>query len=867
MDIRKIKAEIDRLPESERAQAMDILLRLGEEKSKEESRERFLPFVQRLWPEFVYGNHHKIMADAFERVAEGKLKRLIINMPPRHTKSQFASLYFPAWYLGRYPDRKVIQASHTAELSVDFGRQTRNLINSDEYQEVFSGLSIAADSKAAGRWNTNKKGSYFAVGVGGVMTGKGADILMVDDPHTEQDAVSAITNPEVFDRVYDWYTSGPRQRLQPGGAIIIVMCVEGNQRILMGDGQWRPIKEIGKGDEVIGYQDGIPVPKKVLDHKSCGDDDLVEVTSRSVSVRVNRRHPFLVVKGGLKKSAKTGEDCRRAKDWSLEWVQAGDLCPGDTIVTSKSMRSGVGHRPMRPDGRLQMTQEDYWTLGYMWGDGWLVNAGDRGVTGFCVATSDKPDLDNRVIDGLVGMFGSSPVYTDFGYARFDNTSGGRWLKEFGFTSGAHVKRIPEKVFRLRVCDKRAFLRGFFAADGWERTPGSWQIGLCNRELVDDLRLLARTCGVRCSKINEYTHTSKPPNSPAAKEFTNYTCRFADKSAKVELRRRYFCQGDLGRYFRLEDVDNIRPCGRGEVFDITVEGAESFIAEGAVVHNTRWGKRDLTGRLIDKQIKEEGGDEWEVIELPAILPSGASLWPEYWPVEELLKTKESLSISQWMAQYQQQPTSEEGALIKRDWWQTWEHKKPPEVEIIIQSWDTAFLKTQRSDYSACTTWGVFYKEDETGKKQPNLILLDAYKEKLEFPELKHIAKQKYAEWEPDQLVVEKKASGGPLIFELQRMGIPVTEFSPARGSMRAPNDKVARVNGITDLFSSGFVWAPRTRWADEVIEECATFPNGDHDDFVDSTVYALMRYRQGGWIRTELDEDDDEIDYREPVEYY
>ena len=496
-----LKNKLQKLPPDQKQEILALLSELEEVRDKEESRTDFLTFVNRMWPAFISGRHHKVMAEAFERVANGELKRLIINMPPRHTKSEFASYLFPAWYLGQYPEKKVIQTAHTAELAVGFGRKVRNLINQEDYQEVFPGIELSSDSKAAGRWNTNKKGDYFAIGVGGAVTGKGADVLIIDDPHSEQDAAVGAYNPEVYDKVYEWYTSGPRQRLQPGGAIIVVM-------------------------------------------------------------------------------------------------------------------------------------------------------------------------------------------------------------------------------------------------------------------------------------------------------------------------------------------------------------------------TRWSTRDLTGQIIKSATQREGADEWEVIELPAVMPSGDPLWPEFWPIDQLDSLKAELPVSKWSAQYQQDPTSEEGALIKREWWQEWEYDNPPSCDAIIQSWDTAFLKTQRADYSACTTWGVFHHPNENGESIPNLILLDAYKEKLEFPDLKRAAYEKYWEYEPDQMIVEAKAAGSPLIFELRAMGIPVTEFTPSRGQ-----DKIARVNAVSDLFASGIVWCPATRWAEEVVEECAAFPAGDNDDLVDSTTQALLRFRQGGWIRSSMDEWDDEPIYRRPVDYY
>ena len=192
-------------------------------KEKELAQTKFIKFVEKVWPTFISGAHHKRMADAFERVARGECKRLIINMPPRHTKSEFASYLLPAWFLGKFPHKKVIQTSHTAELAVGFGRKVRNLVDSEVYHSIFPGLELQSDSKAAGRWNTSKGGDYFAIGVGGAVTGKGADILIIDDPHSEQEAAMASSNPEVYDKVYEWYTSGPRQRLQPGGSIVIVM--------------------------------------------------------------------------------------------------------------------------------------------------------------------------------------------------------------------------------------------------------------------------------------------------------------------------------------------------------------------------------------------------------------------------------------------------------------------------------------------------------------------------------------------------------------------------------------------------------------------------------------------------------------------
>ena len=277
--------------------------------------------------------------------------------------------------------------------------------------------------------------------------------------------------------------------------------------------------------------------------------------------------------------------------------------------------------------------------------------------------------------------------------------------------------------------------------------------------------------------------------------------------------------------------------------------------------TRWSKRDLTGQVL-KAAAQRSGEEWEVIEFPAILPSGKAMWPEFWDLKELEALRAELPSSKWQAQYMQSPTSDISAIIKREWWQIWDSDTPPAVEFIIQSWDTAFLKTERADYSACTTWGVFYRDDDKGVNRPNIILLNAFKKRMEFPELKQRAFEEFKEWEVDSLIVEAKAAGSPLIFELRAMGIPVQEFTPTKG-----NDKIARLNAVSDLFASGHVWVPNTHWAEELIEEVASFPSGEHDDLVDSMSQALLRYRRGGFIQLASDEEDEPKSFRRKEPYY
>jgi predicted phage terminase large subunit-like protein len=295
----------------------------------------------------------------------------------------------------------------------------------------------------------------------------------------------------------------------------------------------------------------------------------------------------------------------------------------------------------------------------------------------------------------------------------------------------------------------------------------------------------------------------------------------------------------------------------KVYEWFTSGPRQRLQPGGsiVVVMTRWGKRDLTGQVL-KAAAQRDGDDWEVVEFPAILPSDKPLWPEFWSYEELSALRNELPNSKWQAQYQQNPTSESAAIIKRDWWKIWEEEDPPSCNYTLMAWDTAFEKTSRADYSAMTLWGVFEYPDDNGTYQTNIILLNAFRDRMEFPELKKKAIEHYRDWEPDSVIIEKKASGAPLIYEMRAMGIPVQEFTPVRG-----NDKISRVNAISDLFASGRVWAPPSRWAEEVIDEVASFPSGEHDDYVDTVSLAMMRFRKGGFIKTLLDEEDEPREFR------
>jgi len=495
-EVQQMLDNLDSFSSEEVAEINRIVDELEARQTNQAAYDDLIEFCKRMQPDYIVGKHHRILADMLMAIEAGDKDRICVNIPPRHGKSQLVSIFFPAWFLGRNPNKKVMMVSHTTDLAVDFGRKVRNLISTDAYQAIFSTVQLASDSKSAGRWNTNAGGEYYACGIGSALAGRGAELLLVDDPHSEQDVING--NFSVFEKAYEWFTFGARTRLMPGGRVAIIQ-------------------------------------------------------------------------------------------------------------------------------------------------------------------------------------------------------------------------------------------------------------------------------------------------------------------------------------------------------------------------TRWHMDDLTGRVTRDMAQNERADEYEIVEFPAILEVEDKetddivekpLWPEFFDLEALLRTKASMPTFQWNAQYQQTPTAEEAALVKREWWQIWEQERPPSCEYIIMSLDAAAEKHNRADYTALTTWGVFLYEETDAY---NIILLNSIKQRMEFPELKEMAMEEYAEWEPDAFIVEKKSSGTALYQEMRRMGLPVSEYTPHRGS----GDKLARLNSVSDIVASGLVWVPPTRWAEEVVEEIAGFPFMSHDDLVDSTVMALMRFRQGGFIRLPTDEPEEQ----------
>ena len=757
--------------------------------------EKFIDYVQALWPWFIVEAVHVMIADYFEKLLTGEIDRLMINMPPRTGKSVMTSEALPAWWIGHFPTDKILHTSYALGLVEKFGRKIRNSLADPAYQEMFPGTRLAKDSKASAQWATAVGGEYNAAGLGGGVAGKGWNLGIIDDPTSEQDAFSKTAH----DNAFEWYGAGFYTRRQPDrNAVVVTQCMTGDTPVLMASGIEKPLRHIQPGDEVATYENGALTTTRVAAWRSNGIDAIYTVHTRSGRIlRANERHPFLVEQNGERK-----------------WVRLRDLTPGLGLVLLKGVLDLGGQKPDRENATLARPPSRI-----------TKNTLMRRITRWGIMVSGK-------VNSVLMKRAQNPL-------SFMDTALHTTRNFFGWLGTAVLRIVPS-------IDVTTILNG---ATGLQQNNST--NFFANRNTFAPY-----VNNPHQNTILAHIGTVSYASITTTQRGVYEGCCVTTATSQSDTQRPQLQQMQWRNIsnFTVDRITAIVPDGREEVFDVEIERTENFIANGFVSHNTRWRTDDLTGRLLEEERKDEGADKWTLLKIPAILDEegadmlneyanhpaikvpcryreGDSFAPQRWPLVEINRTINQISRKAQASLYRQSPTEEEGSILLRKWWQVWEGE-PPKVEFVIQSYDTAFEESERNDFSARTTWGVF-KYEKTN--QYCAILLEAMEKRLNFPDLRQNAWESYQQYKPDRVIVEKKASGHSLIQELRKRGVPITA-SQAKGS------KESRMDTASVPLEAGNVYYFDTRWANAVVDHCAVFPNGPNDDLADSVAHALI------WLR-------------------
>ena len=762
------------------------------------------------------------------------------TMIPTHN-SFFISQWLPVWFLSMWPHKRVLLSTYEANFAATWGRRARNIIK-EKGERV--GLFLADDATASNNWATTEGGGMVTAGVGGPITGKGCDLGIIDDPHKNwQEAQS----PTILKSIHEWFDSTFYTRLEPQGTIVILHCLAEGSRVLSAEG-WKNIEDLKSGEILWTFDGEKMIREQMKELVPQGEDDIFQVQTVRKSIESNARHPFLVIK-------KIGQNKR---DWVTEWKQLKDLQVGDYVLTLKSLPSRSGTHYRVPGSRKFMENDFLWLLGMMIGDGWVTefdrkggpNGNTKNSFAVCIAKGINEEVNEKICSIVEKYFGRRPTLTKFGYYRLDSYGAGKMLKyRAGVIGGAKGKRLAPWIFKLRPDGKREFLRGLFEADGCQRKSKatkkskryvpSWSYACANRELVEDVRELALTCGMRPSKIYICRQTTQPPNSKQPIESTIYRTDVTDRHQRYELKTIFNCMKRTTFFqTRPEKITSITNVGRKPVYDVVMDGKhENFIANGFIVHNTRWSENDLIGYLLREKIS----DGWFPIRIPAIgenyngeedplgREEGEALCPQRYNEEALNRIKSNMTAQMWNALFQQRPAPQEGSIFLREKWKY--YRVAPKCTFILQSWDTASKTNWDSAYSVCQTWGI---------SDVGAVLLGQWRDKVEYPQLRRQAEMQYSRFHPNVVLIEDKDSGKALIQALrQETTMPVLGIIP-------DVDKVIRAQAVSPMQESGRAWLPdptdpkhpENSWVVDFVDNCTTFPNSFFKDEIDTMSQAL-----------------------------
>lgn len=675
-------------------------------------------FVEYTKPDWQTAKHHREMFDVMAAFERGEITRLLLEAPPRHSKSETASRRFPAFCLGRTPGIQIVCSTYNQDFANDLGREVRQIIMSPEYHQVF-GEGLRKDSKAADRFHLTNGSQYVAVGTGSSLTGRGMDIGVIDDPVKDREDAES---ERMRNRNWDWFRSTFYTRQMPKARLMVMACLVGDTSVTMADGSYKTLADIEVGDRVktlLGESE-------VTNWRCCGDDSILSITTKCGKVvRGNARHPFLVWENG-------------EMSWvRLEHLKTGDLLVGEPIVEKPAKSKDVKSSRYAVDSAKSIT---------------VHGIGKTGKQDQQQINTEKP---------------SSSIDTA---SRSSSTT--RWSK---------IKAVYARfVTALQNRKTRPT-----TSTGWSSTTV----------------MTPKPC-VACCAMNVTLGSGISQ--------TKNTCQQQLTTCEI---------------VRIER-DGVEP-----VYDIEVTPHEHFLSNHLYSHNTRWHEDDLTGRILEHE-----GDNWHRVTLPAIRDEGTdheeALWPEWYPLDTLKDIRATIGPRDWLSLYQQKPTTEEGTIFQRHWFDKTVYTQLPENLNYYLSGDFA-VTSNAGDWTVLILWGIDSHGNMYGVAGwAGQATADVWIEQLiDMITLKP--------------VMAFIGESGPIRRSVEPMlRNRMDERNTSTRLVWLPHstgNKTADSRSLQAMASLGRVRLPTNAvWAEQLIDELMKFPDGKRDDFADAA-FLMARY--------------------------
>lgn len=810
----------------------------------------FYDFIRLVRPGYEFNWHHLELIEAMQRLADRKMSRLIVQMPPRHGKSEIVSRLFPAWLLARNPDEQIIACSYAADLAEKMSRDCQRIMTSPRYTNIFPEIGIG-ETREVGVVRTNKrfdipghKGYYVSAGVSGAITGEGCTVGIIDDP---------VKNPLSID------TPIPT----PDG--------------------WKKMGELRVGDLVFDEM-GNPVSVTFVSQRWNAKRNRVVFSDHS-HIDAHPDHRWCAF-DRKSHSVYTNGHSEYSTGWH-EWKnKRNSKC---SIVTTSEMAQTLRHKSMRnwtiPTAKpIQVGKKNLLIAPYVLGL-WLGDGG-RGTPAITSHIDDVPFYEGAI--SAVGYYsrvrlvsksaqigspgtrvvaislkngGSTPSHTE--------DSIPKRLRSIGVWMNKH---IPKNYLRSSKDDRVALLRGLMDADG---TAGEQSV-FCNKneDLVDGVVELVASLGGKATKFakeNDFgtywivsVCTSFCPFALPRKIESWYgqggkpsirrLNRTVDCVVEIDEMVEYVCIGvDSNSHLFLagkamipthnsEEADS--PTYRERAWNWYRSTFKTRFEPGAVevICQTRWHENDLAGRII-KDSAERGGEGTEIISFPALCMEaeygrdiGEALWEGKYDRAALLKIQQDVGSRSWNALYQQRPSPDEGTDLKKSWFQYYDPRTfviPPTARVNF-FFDTAYTDKDKNDPTA----GIAYV-----KIGADFYILSCLSKWVEFTEAIQFIKTFAADnfYTPRSIIrIEPKASGKSVVQVMKKQtALNITD------ALLPKESKQARVRSISPTVEGGRVFLPSgAAWVDDFLSECAAFPNAAHDDRVDCLTGMILNESTG-----------------------